>query len=120
MPVPLCSPPPLRSIVIICVEENRMAAYIVATVKITDPAGFGGYVKAIAGLGEKHGGEYVVRGPVFEVLEGEVDPAERVVVIRFPDADAARGYIRSAEYVAGAALRKGAGTVESRLLVDPD
>lgn len=97
-----------------------MAAYIVATVNVTDPVKFGAYVQAIAGLSEKHGGEYVVRGKVFEVLEGAVDPDERVVVSRFPTAEAARGYVRSAEYVAGAALREGAGTVESRLLVDPD
>ncbi len=95
-----------------------MAAYIVATVTITDPVKFGAYVKAIAGLSEKHGGEYIVRGKVFEVLEGDVDPEERVVVSRFPSADAARGYAKSAEYLAGAALREGAGTVESRLLVD--
>lgn len=97
-----------------------MAAYIVATVRITDPVKFGDYVKAIAGLSEKHGGEYVVRGPIFEVLEGDVDPSERVVVSRFPSADAARGYVKSPEYLAGAALREGAGFVESRLLVDPD
>lgn len=97
-----------------------MAAYIVATVRITDPAKFGEYVRAIAGLSEKHGGEYVVRGKVFEVLEGDVDPEERVVVSRFPTAEAARGYAKSPEYLAGAALREGAGTVASRLLVDPD
>ncbi|MGA1797253.1 DUF1330 domain-containing protein [Sphingomonas sp. 4RDLI-65] len=97
-----------------------MAAYIVATVTITDPVKFGAYVQAIAGLSEKHGGEYVVRGKVFEVLEGDINPEERVVVSRFPSADAARGYAKSAEYLAGAALREGAGTVESRLLVVPD
>lgn len=97
-----------------------MAAYIVATVKITDPVKFGAYVKAITGLSEKHGGEYIVRGKVLEVLEGDIDPEERVVVSRFPSADAARGYAKSAAYLAGAALREGAGTVESRLLVDPD
>lgn len=97
-----------------------MPAYIVATVTITDPVKFGAYVQAIAGLSEKHGGEYVVRGKVFEVLEGDINPEERVVVSRFPSADAARGYAKSAEYLAGAALREGAGTVESRLLVVPD
>ncbi|OYY72594.1 DUF1330 domain-containing protein [Sphingomonas sp. 28-63-12] len=97
-----------------------MAAYIVATVRVSDPAKFGAYVKAIAGLSERHGGEYVVRGPITEVLEGDVDPHERIVVSRFPHADAARSYIGSPEYQAAAALRAGAGTVESRLLVDPD
>ena len=96
-----------------------MAAYIVATVTITDPVKFGAYVKAIAGLSERHGGEYIVRGKFSEVLECVVNPYERVVVSRFPTADAARGYARSAEYLAGATLRAGAGTVESRLIVDP-
>lgn len=95
-----------------------MAAYIVATVRITDPGKFGQYVKAIAGLSERHGGEYIVRGPIAEVLEGDVDPGERVVVSRFPTAEAARAYAKSPEYLAGATLREGAGTVQSRLLVD--
>jgi uncharacterized protein (DUF1330 family) len=96
-----------------------MAAYIVATVRIADAEKFGAYVKAIAGLSESHGGEYLVRGKVFEVLEGDVDPEERVVVSRFPTADAARAYAKSPEYLAGAKLREGAGTVQSRLIVDP-
>ncbi len=96
-----------------------MAAYIVATVRITDPVKFGEYVKAIAGLSERFGGEYIVRGKVSEVLEGDVDLEERVVVSRFPDAASAIAYGKSPEYAAGKALREGAGTVETRLIVDP-
>jgi uncharacterized protein (DUF1330 family) len=96
-----------------------MAAYIVATVTISDPAKFGEYVKAIAGLSEQHGGEYLVRGKVAQILEGDIDPEERVVVSRFPTEEAALAYAKSPQYLAGAALRKGAGTVESRLIVDP-
>ena len=95
-----------------------MAAYIVATVQIQDPERFAAYGKAIAGLSEKHGGERVVAGPVREVLEGEGQVGERVVVSRFPDADAARGYIASAEYQAAKAQREGAAVVVMRLLVD--
>jgi uncharacterized protein (DUF1330 family) len=96
-----------------------MAAYIVATVTISDPAKFGEYVKAIAGLSEQHGGEYLVRGKVAQILEGDIDPEERVVVSRFPTEEAALAYAKSPQYLAGAALRKGAGIVESRLIVDP-
>lgn len=95
-----------------------MAAYLIATVRISDPAKFAEYGKAIAGLSERFGGEYVVRGKVAEVLEGEADPDERVVVSRFPDADAARAYIASPEYQAGAVLRQGAAEVEMRLMLD--
>lgn len=96
-----------------------MAAYIVATVRVADPVKFGAYVQAIAGVSEAHGGEYLVRGKVAEVLEGDVDPDERVVVSRFPTADAARAYVASPEYQAGKKLREGAGVVETRLLIDP-
>ena len=95
-----------------------MAAYLVATVRISDPVQFAGYAKAIAGLSERFGGVYVVRGKVSEVLEGDGDPDERVVVSRFPDAEAARAYLSSPDYQAAAALRKGAAIVEMRLLTD--
>lgn len=96
-----------------------MAAYIVATVRISDPVAFAAYGKAIAGLSEKHGGEAVVKGPVAEVLEGDSPVGERVVVTRFPDEASARAYIDSDAYKAGCALRTGAAEVEMRLLVDP-
>lgn len=93
-----------------------MPAYLVATVTITDPDKFSGYSKAIAGLSEKFGGEYIVRGPITEVLEGDIAPDQRVIVSKFPDAQSARDYVNSPEYKAGAALRQGAGTVEMRLI----
>lgn len=95
-----------------------MAAYLVATVRISDPVKFADYAKAIAKLSERFGGDYIVRGKVSQVMEGNTDPEERVVVSRFPDADAARAYVASPEYRAGAALRQGAAVVELRLLVD--
>ena len=93
-----------------------MSAYIVATVTILDPDKFKDYGAGIAGLSEKFGGVPIVRGPVTEVLEGDGTVGERVVVTRFPDADAARGYIGSAEYQAAAAKRVGAAVVVMRLL----
>lgn len=95
-----------------------MPAYLVATVRISDPVKFADYGKAVAGLSERFGGEYVARGKVAEVLEGRSDPDERVVVSRFPDAEAARAYVASPEYRAASALRAGAAEVEMRLLVD--
>ena len=94
-----------------------MPAYIVATTIITDPAPFGQYVKAIAGLSERFGGESVVKGPVSDILEGSAALGERVVISRYPDAESAKAYIASPEYQAAKALREGAGTVTVRLIV---
>lgn len=96
-----------------------MAAYIVATVTITDPARFADYSKGIAGLSERFGGEALVKGAVSAVLEGDSAVGERVVVSRFPDAAAARAYIASPEYREACTRRTGAATVTMRLLEDP-
>ena len=96
-----------------------MAAYIVATVTISDAEKFAAYGRGIAGLSERFGGEYVTRGKVAEIIEGETDADERVVVVRFPDADAARAYVTSPEYLAAKAAREGGAVVNMRLLVDP-
>lgn len=93
-----------------------MAAYIVATVNILDPERFAEYSKGIAGLSESFGGEPVVKGAVAEYLEGANPGNERIVVSRFPDADAARGYINSTIYQAAKAKREGAVEVVMRLL----
>lgn len=93
-----------------------MPAYIVATVRISDPERFAAYGKGIAGLSERFGGEPVVKGPVAALLEGEGMIGERVVVTRFPDADAARAYIGSVEYQAAAAQRVGSAEVVMRLV----
>ncbi|HWU03844.1 MAG TPA: DUF1330 domain-containing protein [Novosphingobium sp.] len=97
-----------------------MAAYIIATVRVADPVKIGAYAKAVAGIAETFGGEYLVRGRVSEVLEGDLEAGEVIVVLRFPDAESARAYVNSEGYQAGKALRiDGGGVVESRLIVDP-
>ena len=58
-----------------------------------------------------------MRGQVEAFLEGHGTSGERVDVTRFPDADAAQGYIRSAEYLAARALRADAADVLIRLVV---
>lgn len=93
-----------------------MAAYIVATVRITDPERFALYGRGIAGLSERFGGETVVRGAVAEVLEGESEAGERVVVTRYPDAASARAYLASAEYRAACVHREGAAEAVMRLV----
>lgn len=96
-----------------------MPAYIVATVQIQDFEKFGQYVKATSGLAQQYGGETMIVGKIEEVFEGDVDSEERVIVSRFPSADAARSYVNSNEYQAGKKLRIGASSVQSRLIDAP-
>jgi uncharacterized protein (DUF1330 family) len=97
-----------------------MTAYIWATVKSGEPEKFMAYAKAAAQVAAGFGGEYVVRGVIEEVFEGECEDASRAILIRFPDADAARAYMSSDGYKDAKALRADAGgAVHSRLVVAP-
>ena len=56
-----------------------------------------------------HGGRFVARGGQSEVLEGDWSPL-RLVVIEFPDMDAARGWYHSDGYAPLRELRRSAST----------
>lgn len=95
-----------------------MTAYIWATVKSGEAKQFMAYARAAAQVAAGFGGEYIVRGAIEEIFEGECEDAGRAILIRFPDADAARAYMASDGYKAAKALREGAGgSVNSRLVV---
>ena len=84
-----------------------MAAYMIARITVTDPDQYERY-KALAPVAiAKFGGEYIARGGDVETLEGD-EETNRVVLVRFPDMDAARAAYRSPEYTAARAERDGA------------
>ena len=73
-----------------------MPAYVIADVKVTNPAGYEPYRLLAAGTA-RFGGRFVVRGGAAQLLEGSPAP-ERIVVIEFPDADTARRWYHSDAY----------------------
>lgn len=89
-----------------------MAAYIVAQLKVHDPAGFQRYREAVTPLVDRFGGRYRVRGGELEVLEGDW-PYPRLTIIEFQSRDAARLFYDSPEYQKILPLRQqsAAGTV---------
>ncbi len=93
-----------------------MPAFIVATVTVSDTDAFGRYAAGIAGLAEQFGGHYVLRGPVTEFLEGEGVAGERVVVLQFDTAEAARAFYRCEQYQEAKRHRDGAAALTMRLL----
>lgn len=84
-----------------------MAAYVIATIKVTNPQQYEQY-RHLAGIAtQKYGGRFLARGGEFAVLEGELD-ANRVVVVEYPDLDTARRFYDSPEYRAARAARDSA------------
>lgn len=84
-----------------------MSAYVIAQIKVTDPARFEDYKSLAPETLTPFGGAYVVRGGAYETLEGEWSP-ERVVVLKFPGLDQAKAWYASADYKKAREVRAGA------------
>ena len=82
-----------------------MPAYVIAFLRADDldAPPLQEYRAANTPLVERHGGRFTVRGGRIDVLEG--DPPDRVVVIEFPDAAAARAWYDDPDYLAIRGLR---------------
>jgi uncharacterized protein (DUF1330 family) len=74
-----------------------VSAYIIACLDVSDPAGLTEYASEVPGVITAHGGRYLARGGVAELLEGDA-PVGRVVIVEFPDIEAARNWYHSPEY----------------------
>jgi uncharacterized protein (DUF1330 family) len=92
-----------------------MTAYVLSEVEILDPESVGRYKQAAPASIAAYGGNYLARDAVPEALEGAFDAAERIVLISFPNAQAARAWYSSAEYQA--AMETAAGGLRRRLFV---
>lgn len=63
-------------------------AYIVASINVTDPDGYEGYVNGAVKVTQKAGGKLLVSGGRTETIEGTFH--NRIVVIEFESMEAAR------------------------------
>ena len=81
-----------------------MAAYLIANLTVTDPAGFEDYRQRVPATIEQYGGRYLVRGGAHEVVEGYWQPT-RVVVLEFPTMAQLKRWYDSEEYRPLRALR---------------
>jgi uncharacterized protein (DUF1330 family) len=79
-------------------------AYVIAHLQQSPPhADVADYMERISGTFATFGGRFLVHATAHEVLEGEWPG--HVVMIQFPDIDAAHGWWNSADYRAIAPLR---------------
>ena len=82
-----------------------MAAYVLAQIRVTDPANYPKYMALAAPAVAKYGGKYLTRGGKTEVLEGAAPPL-RLVILEFPSMDAAHTFYNSPEYREAREARK--------------
>jgi len=88
--------------------DGAMPAYVIADVRtVRDPDALIEYRRRNTDAVANHGGRFVVRGGEAELLEGSWDTV-RMVVIEFPDTDAARAWWESEEYAPLKEMRRDA------------
>jgi uncharacterized protein (DUF1330 family) len=87
-----------------------MPAYIVIEANISDPEQYERYKAKTPDAIHSGGGCFVVRGGELAVLEGDWEPS-RLVILEFPDLEAAKRWYVSPEYEEVKRLREGAATL---------
>ena len=87
-----------------------MPAYVIVETDVHDPEQYEQYKAASPGAVHSGGGRFVVRGGELAVLEGDWTPS-RLVVLEFPDLEAAKAFYESDEYQAAIKLREGAANL---------
>lgn len=92
-------------------------AYIIVDMKVTDPEQYKQYMTAAPAAVAAAGGEYLVRGGRFVVLEGQWQP-QRVAMLRFPSLEKAQLFYDDEMYRAARAKRAGATEFFNMIVVE--
>ena len=92
-----------------------MAVYVVARVDVTNPGEYVKYASQTVEMAAKYGGRFLAKGGDHHYLEG--DGPARIVIIEFPDREAAMTWHASDEYQAIAPIRRNNSTSDL-VLVD--
>ena len=87
-----------------------MLAYVVIETDVHDPDQYERYKVASPAAVRGGGGRFIARGGELAVLEGDWNPS-RLVVLEFPDLEAAKRWYRSPEYEEAKRLREGAANL---------
>lgn len=88
-----------------------MAAYMIATIVVTDMDQYKKYVDRTPGVIDRYGGRFIARGGETVTLEGP-EETRRVVLVEFPSLEQARAFYNSPEYQEVKKLREGAAVMQ--------
>jgi uncharacterized protein (DUF1330 family) len=87
-----------------------MPAYVIVETDVHDPDQYARYQATSLDAVHSGGGRFIVRGGELAVLEGDWSPS-RLVVLEFPDLEAAKRWYDSPEYEEAKRLREGAANL---------
>ena len=82
-----------------------MSAFVIVDTQIENPDEYEKYKKLAKPIAEKYGGNYRARGGDMDIRETDLWTPTRMVIVEFPDMEAARRFVDSAEYAPVKPLR---------------
>ena len=87
-------------------EENKMAHYLIAQVKVNDDSWIPDYAANVHDIVHRHGGKYLSRSGNITTLEGDESTADLVAVIEFPTGEALHAFVADPDYAPYAEARQ--------------
>ncbi len=93
-----------------------MAAYCIVELNVTDPSWLAEYGPKTQELIDKHGGKYIVRDREAARVEGDSAAPSVVVVLEFPNLEAAKAWHSDPEYQPLIKLRQSGSTGEALIV----
>ena len=96
------------------IEKN---VYLVFDVKIHNIKNYQEYINRGKPIVEKYGGEYIIRGGSIDIMEKDLWEPTRMVLIKFPNKEAALSWYNSDEYQPVKKIRK-ANSTSTLLFID--
>jgi uncharacterized protein (DUF1330 family) len=92
-------------------------AYVIVELSVVDTDRYEQYKERAEASVAAHGGTYKVRGGSIESVEG-AQVTDRVVILEFPDMQAARSWYRSPEYQSALQIRLAAARTTRMYFID--
>ena len=83
-----------------------MSAFLVVDTAVENAEAYEEYKRLAKPIAEQYGGRYRVRGGALDVIETDLWSPTRIVIIEFPDHEAARAFVDSPEYAPVRPLRR--------------
>ena len=97
-----------------------MTVYLIAEVKVTDPAWVPDYAAKVHDIAATYNGRYLSRSGNIETLEGEKTDETLIALIAFPSRDDALAFANAPEYAPFAKARQQGSVSHFRLIDDTD
>jgi len=97
-----------------------MTAYLIADIKVTDPAWIPAYAEKVHDIVHRHGGRYLARSGNVSTMEGMPQDVSLIALIAFPSAAAAHAFAADPHYAPFATARRNGSTSRLQLIDDTD